>query len=89
LPPVNAPFTNIFDARFDSFEKRTGMLLPFWLFAGGYLIIAAASLLEVDLRAAAGTRPPAANFCIAALVFAAMWPIRAFRGLMRACGCRQ
>jgi hypothetical protein len=56
---------------------------PLWLLAGGYLIIAAASLLEVDFRAAAGTRPSALNFCIAALAFAAMWPIRAVRNALR------
>jgi hypothetical protein len=58
------------------------MPLPFWLLAGGYLIIAAASLLEVDFRPAAGTRPRAINFCIAALVFAAAWPLRAIRGMI-------
>ena len=57
---------------------------PLWLLAGGYLIVAAASLLEVDFRAAAGTRPSALGYCIAALVFAAIWPIRALRGMMRA-----
>jgi hypothetical protein len=55
---------------------------PLWLLAGSYLIVAAASLLEVDFRAAAGTRPPAINFCTAALVFAAMWPIRAMRRMI-------
>ena len=56
---------------------------PLWLLGGGYLIVAAASLIEVDLRAAAGTQPSALNFCVAALVFAAMWPVRAVRGLLR------
>jgi hypothetical protein len=55
---------------------------PLWLLAGCYLVVAAASLLEVDFRAAAW--PPAINFCIAALVFAAIWPIRAIRGVIRA-----
>ena len=61
---------------------------PLWLLAGGYLIVAAASLLEVDLRAAAGTRPSAASYCIAALAFAAIWPIRAIRRMLRAGECR-
>jgi hypothetical protein len=56
----------------------------FWLLAGGYCLIAAASLLEVDFRAAAGSEPPAINFCIAALVFAVTWPIRAIRDMRRA-----
>ena len=42
---------------------------PLWLLAGGYLIVAAASLLEVDVRAVAGTRPAGISVCIAALVF--------------------
>jgi hypothetical protein len=57
---------------------------PFWLLAGGYLIIAAASLLEVDFRPATGTRPRAINFCIAALVFRAIWPPRAIRAMINA-----
>jgi hypothetical protein len=57
---------------------------PLWLLAGSYLIVAAASLLEVEFRAAAGTRPRAINVCIAALVFAGTWPLRAIRRLMRA-----
>ncbi len=56
---------------------------PAWLLIGGYLIVAAASLLEVDFRPAAGARPPAINFCVAALVFAAIWPIRSIRGMLR------
>lgn len=57
---------------------------PLWLLAAGYLIVAAASLLEVDVRAVAGARPAAINVCIAALLFAGMWPLRAIRGLIRA-----
>lgn len=57
---------------------------PLWLLAGGYLIVAAASLLEVDVRAVAGTRPAGISVCIAALVFAGMWPVRAIRRLIRA-----
>jgi hypothetical protein len=59
-----------------------------WLLIGGYLIVAAASLLEVDFRPATGSHPPTINFCIAALVFAAIWPIRAIRGMIKARGRR-
>ncbi len=55
------------------------MLPLFWLLACAYLIVAATTLLEAELRPVRGARPEAAALCLSALCFAAAWPIRAVR----------
>ena len=55
----------------------------FWLLACVYLIVAATTLLEAELRPIRGARPEAAALCVHALCFAATWPIRAVRSTLR------
>jgi len=54
-----------------------------WVLAAAYLVVAAATLLEAEFRPARGAAPGALAFCLAALLFAAAWPLRAARGLWR------
>jgi hypothetical protein len=55
----------------------------FWLLACAYLIVAATSLHEAELRPARSARPAVAALCLSALGFAAAWPIRAARSALR------
>jgi hypothetical protein len=55
----------------------------FWLLVGAYLMVAAATLLEAEFRPARGAAPGPLAFCLAALLFAATWPLRAARGVWR------
>lgn len=58
----------------------------FWLGVCVYLVVAATTLLDVELRPAALAQPTVAEFCILALLFAASWPMRAVRRGLRRLG---
>ena len=58
----------------------------FWLIACIYLLVAAASLLEADVRPVEGLDAGPFIVCLAALLFAAMWPVRAVRSFLHRLG---
>jgi hypothetical protein len=55
----------------------------FWLLVCAYLIVAATTLHEAELRPARRGGPEVVALCLCALGFAAAWPIRAARSALR------
>jgi hypothetical protein len=50
-----------------------------WLALCVYLTVAAVSIVEAEIRTEAAAKPGALRVCLAALCFAAAWPLRAMR----------
>jgi hypothetical protein len=59
-----------------------------WLLVCAYLIVAATTQLEAELRPARGAKIDAATLCVLALCFAATWPVRGVRSALRRLGWR-
>jgi hypothetical protein len=65
-------------------EPSPDVLPPFfWALSSAYLIVAAVVLFETEFRSVDDEPPDTLTLCVFALYFAAGWPFRAARGVLR------